>query len=363
MFGLLGSTGFIGKRALKIAKKFDIQVELLSCNKNISLLNEQIDEFSPAFVVIGKEADLSALQPKNSKVFIGQDGLKEALNLCKSKLILNAIVGLHGLLPSLWCKEFNKTLALANKESLVMAGWLFKDQDIIPIDSEHFSLSYLLKDGDFEKLIITSSGGALRDMSLNELKNASKKQVLAHPNWQMGEKITLDSATMVNKLFEILECWHLFGTKNIGILIERSSKVHAMIQHKDGSINAHISTPDMSLPISYALDPINSANAQVLKPLSLEELCDINFCQIDLKRYPLFELKDDLLSEPKLGVILNVANDFLNARFLDQSICFGDITEGIFAAFDKFSSLPKLDTLDEIMSFRIDIENFLKERF
>lgn len=350
---LLGSTGSIGVNALNVAKAFGISVESMCAGSNIALLNKQITQFHPKRVCIANKQDSSKLVALDYKLYFGESGIEQMIADSSSKLVLNALVGFMGLSPSLKALECGKALALANKESLVAAGWLFQNANITPIDSEHFALWYLATNrpkDSIEKLYITASGGALRDYPLESIQNAKLDEVLAHPNWQMGRKITIDSATMVNKLFEVLEARWLFDMTNIDALIEPSSTIHGLIAFKDGSFSAHLSSPDMKLPIAFALDKAKALDSSLIAPLHLETL-SLNFKPICTKRYPLWSLKEHILQYPKLGIVLNASNEVALNAFVEQKIAFGDISALILAMIEKFDNV-KMQELSDLESIK-----------
>lgn len=352
---ILGSTGTIGVRALEIACKFGKRIEAIAAGRNISLLNSQIARYKPKKVAIAFKEDLDKLEPQGAQVFVGQSRMCEMIEGCESGFVLNGIVGFAGLLPSLHAQKCGKKLALANKESLVAGGWLLDRSAITPIDSEHFGLWYLLNNPHsasqssqsvsqpqhIKRLIITASGGAFRDMELESIPHATKAQALKHPNWQMGQKITIDSASMANKLFEVLEAYWLFGCKEVSAFIERSSSIHALVEFIDGSTTAHFALPDMSLPIAYALDSSKARSNKILDSLDLSALGALRFESIECVRYPLWGLKDTLLENPKLGVVVNAANEVAISKFLRDEIAFGEIARIVFGALERFESESK----------------------
>lgn len=386
----MGSTGSIGTQALQIAKAENLPIEVLCAGKNIDLLNAQIAEFRPKIVVI-KDSKKRHLIRGANRVLCGESGILEALNLAKSKLVLNALVGFSGVKPSLESIARGKTLALANKESLVVAGFLMGRENlakILPVDSEHFALKELLDSHTksmldsapqnnftphIKKMLITASGGAFRDLPLDEIPKQSAKKALNHPTWAMGRKITIDSATMINKLFEILEAKWLFGAyfsanlgaeniTNIDAVIERTSTIHALIQTDDNAIIAHLSSNDMRLPIASALLGAKAKRKAFIKELDLLNL-NLRFEKIDINRYPLWTLKDSLLKCPKLGIILNAANDILVEQFLNDEIIFGDIAKRIFKVVERFgdeSSLDLIKNIADIMEINTKIADFLR---
>lgn len=339
---ILGSTGSIGVAALEIAHRFSRRVEALACGRNITLLNQQIQAHRPRFVAIADCADMPLLEPMGAEVFVGSAGICEMITKAESSLVVNAIVGFAGLEPSLCTQQCGKTLALANKESLVSGGWLLDTSAIIPIDSEHFGLWYLRTHRTLKRLVITASGGAFRDTPLHEIPHKRAHDALRHPNWRMGQKITIDSASMVNKLFEILEAFWLFGCKEVEAFIERSSSVHALIEFLDGSTTAHFALPDMRLPIAYAIDPIQAAQSQIIESMNLSQILALGFEPISTERYPLYGLKNKLLANPKLGVIVNASNEAAIAHFLRDEFEFGEICAVVLAALEHFASKPEL---------------------
>lgn len=346
---VLGSTGSIGVNTLNIARRFNIDIEVLAAGENIELLNSQIEEFSPKIVVIKNKEDIDKVKHKN--VLFSKEGILKALNLSKSNLVVNALVGFFGLAPTIEAIRLNKRVALANKESLVVAGFLLDTSKIVPIDSEHFGLWYLLQNKEIEKMIITASGGALRDMPLEKLSTISPKEALNHPNWKMGKKITIDSATMANKLFEILEARWLFGEGEYDALIETKSIIHALINFKDGSTTAHIANVDMKLPIAYAI--LNEVKERIIEHIDLVKVGSLEFREIDKRRYPIWEIKDEILRNPKMGVVINAANEVAVDKFLKEEIKFCDIAKITLKAYEKFSDITLRDIKD---IFQIDKE-------
>ena len=372
---VLGSTGSIGISTLAIAKRFLLEIETLSAGKNISLLNEQILEFNPKNVVIADKQDIPKITKKFSgKIYYGKDGILESSSASKSNLVINALVGFLGLEPTLHSLKEGKRVALANKESLVVGGDFIDTSKIIPIDSEHFSLAYLMNFNPairpFKNLYITASGGAFRDTPLEEIPLQNAANALKHPNWRMGKKITIDSATMVNKLFEILEAHWLFKTQNIDAYIERNSQIHALVEFWDGSVVAHFANANMQLPIAYAIahglnlkeDFLQSfSNSPLIPSISLTNQ-NYTLEPICTKRYPLWNLRKFLLENPKLGVILNAANEVAVESFLSHAIPFGKITLIIQKTLDHFhSTLP--NSLDEIFALDTEVRKFTQSTF
>lgn len=346
---ILGSTGSIGVNTLKVAKRFNLDVEVLVAGKNIDLLNIQIKEFNPKRVVISSKDDLHRVNHHN--VYFGEDAILEAIEESSSNIVVNALVGFLGLKPSLKTIECGKKLALANKESLVVAGKFIDQKNLSAIDSEHFGLWYLLQDKKIDSMTITASGGSFRDYSLEKLKNVTVKEALNHPNWNMGNKITIDSATMTNKMFELIEAAWLFNTKKIDAVIEPKSLVHAFINFKDGSTTAHLANASMQLPIAYAI--LGKIDIEILKPINLLEISNLEFKKIEESRYPIWKIKNDVLNNLDLGVILNAANEVAVSKFLSNKIGFLDISKISLDAVNRFSNL-KASNIDDV--FLIDKE-------
>ena len=343
---VFGSTGSIGRNTLFLAQKFNIRVRALSCARNIAILNEQIAEFRPEFVCIADEKDKSAVKFESKRVFVGQSGLERILELCDDDLLVNAIVGFAGLRASLKAKECGKTLALANKESLVVAGKFLQGAKISPIDSEHSALNFLLKarKKDIKKLIITASGGAVFHLKQRDLQKVTPEFALKHPNWTMGAKITIDSATMANKLFEIIEAYHLFGVKSIDALIEPKSIIHALCEFKDGGVSAYLSQTDMKLAISQAILPT---------------IPSLKFHDINTKKYPIFSLKNAVLENVDLGVCINAANEIMVRKFLNKKCAFLDIARGVFKAVDYFGAF-KIHSIDDVFEIDLKVRELLE---
>ncbi len=345
---LLGSTGSIGVNTLIVAKKFGIKIEVLVAGKNIELLNKQILEHSPQVVVVAQKQDV--LKVNHNNVYFGEESILKVIEDSSSSLVVNALVGFLGLAPTLHAIKSGKKVALANKESLVACGAFIDISKIQPIDSEHFGLWYLMQDKPVSKMIITASGGAFRDWDLAKLQNATLADTQKHPNWSMGQKITIDSATMVNKIFELLEARWLFGEGEYDAIIETKSLIHALIDFKDGSTTAHFANASMQLPIAYALD--EKMNENILNHVDLLKVENLEFREITTDRYPIWEIKKELLKNPALGVVVNASNEVAIEKFINKEIGFMDISKTILRAFEEFRDIPK--SVDDV--FEIDRE-------
>ncbi|MCI0500287.1 MAG: 1-deoxy-D-xylulose-5-phosphate reductoisomerase [Epsilonproteobacteria bacterium] len=354
---LLGSTGSIGENTLLIASKFNLKIDVLVAGKNIELLNQQIKKYNPKKVIVANFEDISRVNHPDVKA--GEIAILEAIENSSSNLVVNALVGFTGLRPTLKALECGKKLALANKESLVAAGKFIDTSTVIPIDSEHFGLWYLYdKTKVIDSLVVTASGGSFRDLPLEKLKNVSIKEALNHPNWSMGNKITIDSATMTNKLFELIEARWLFDTLKCDAIIEPKSIIHALVNFKDGSTTAHIANVSMQLPIAYAL--LEKVEDEILEKVDLLKIKNLEFRSIETSRYPIWELKDELLKNDNLGVVINSANDFAVERFLSGKIGFLDIAKMSLNAINKFHNLH-VQNIDDIFLANDEVKRYCIE--
>lgn len=346
---LLGSTGSIGVNALKIAEEFSLNVDTLVAGRNIALLNEQIKRHHPERVVVMRDEDRKHVD--HAYVTSGENAILNAIEESDSNHIVNALVGFAGFGPTLKALKCGKKVALANKESLVVGGAFLDTSDIVPIDSEHFGLWYLNQgDRSIERMVVTASGGAFRDWPLEKLPEATLQDALKHPNWAMGQKITIDSASMMNKLFELLEARWLFGAGEYDAVIETKSLIHAMIDYTDGSTTAHFAHADMRLPIAYAL--MGKVDRAIVDRIDLTRIGGLEFRPITQERYPIWAIKDDLLRNPERGVIVNAANEAAIARFVAGEIRFVDISKLVLDAYSSFANAPK--SIEEI--FAVDHE-------
>ena len=339
---ILGSTGSIGKQALEVVEKFPdrFQVTVLTANCNANMLISQAIAYLPDTVVIADETQYlkvkDALNSYPIKVFAGNKSIEYIVQFDTVDIVLNSLVGFSGLLPSIRAIENNKLLALANKESLVVAGDYINKllhqyhSTILPIDSEHSAIFQCLV-GEYynsiEKVILTASGGPFLGKNNDFLKNVTKHDALNHPNWNMGSKITIDCATLMNKGFEVIEAKWLYNLEinQIEVLIHPQSIIHSIVQFTDGSMKAQLSLPDMSLPIQYALfypeRPVND-----FPRLDLSELQKLTFEKPDTKNFPNLHLAYAALEGAgNLACILNAANEVAVDAFLNDKIRFFDI--------------------------------------
>ena len=352
---LLGSTGSIGVNTLTIAKRYNITIEAMVAGSNIDLLNQQIAQYHPKVVVIAHESDKHKVN--HPDVRCGSEAILSLIEESKSNMIVNALVGYTGLAPTLKATSLGKRVALANKESLVVAGEFIDISLISVIDSEHFGLWYLSNKRPLSKLYITASGGAFRDWEIEKMKDAKFSDALKHPNWSMGNKITIDSATMTNKLFELLEAKWLFGTSNIDAVIEKKSIVHALCEFKDGSTTAHFAGVDMKLPIAFALQ--GEVTDEILPPTDLLGMGSLEFLPIEAARYPIWNIKEHILTNPHLGVIVNAANEIAIEKFQKEQCRFFEMSELILDAYEKFGDV-KAKNIDEIIEIDAVVRKYVQ---
>ena len=354
---LLGSTGSIGVNTLIIAKRYNIEIEALVAGNNIDLLNQQIKTHNPKMVAIANEADRHKVN--HSNIYCGADGILQVIESSNSDTIVNALVGYTGLAPTLKATSLGKRVSLANKESLVVAGEFIDMSLITPIDSEHFGLWYLINERPVSKLYITASGGAFREWELDKMKDATFSDALKHPNWSMGNKITIDSATMTNKLFELLEAKWLFNTSNIDAVIEKKSIIHALTEFQDGSTTAHFAGVDMKLPIAFALK--GEVTEEILPPTDLLSIGTLEFLPIEATRYPIWNIKEHILQNPHLGVVVNAANEIAIEAFQKEQCSFFGMSEMILDAYENFNDVKATDIAD-IIDIDREVREYVKKR-
>ena len=361
---ILGSTGSIGTQALEVIAAYPdlFEVSVLTANNNSALLIEQAIRFKPNTVVIGNEAEYKKvsdiLWAADIKTFCGDAALEEVAEMDEIDIVLTALVGFSGLKPTIRAIGAGKTIALANKETLVVAGEIItklaaeKGVNIYPVDSEHSAIFQCIT-GEFhnpiEKIYLTASGGPFRGKKAGELKGITKAQALKHPNWEMGAKITIDSATMMNKGLEVIEAKWLFGlaAKQIDVIVHPQSIIHSLVQFKDGSMKAQMGLPDMKLPIQYALTyPNRLANNH--KRFDFADFQQLTFEQPDLQTFRNLQLAYDAMEHGgNLPCILNAANEVTVAAFLEEKISFlaiAEINEKVMQAapFSAQADLPAL---------------------
>ena len=362
---LLGSTGSIGTQTLEVVKAHpdELAVEVITANRNADLLIQQAREFLPNAVVIADEnlyqKVKEALLDSDIKVFAGQAALNQVVQMGTVDTVVTAMVGYSGLLPTVKAIEAGKNIALANKETLVVAGDLItrliqKHQVFItPIDSEHSAIFQCLagEPEKIEKIILTASGGPFRTKTLDELKKVTPAQALKHPNWDMGAKITIDSATMMNKGLEVVEAKWLFGVQNqqIEVVVHPQSIIHSMVQFTDGSIKAQMGLPDMKLPIQYALSFPDRWHSSFPR-MDFRLYPNLTFEQPDFDKFHCLALAYEALEKGgNLPAIINAANEIAVAAFLKEKIGFLQIPLLIEKAMNGIGFI-KNPTLDDYIA-------------
>ena len=336
---LIGSTGSIGRQAVEVALRYPdrFRIVALAANTDARRLAEQAARLQPRLAVLRREG-ASAEVPAGCRFACGEAAFEEACAFAEADVVLVAVTGFAGLKATLLALEAGKDVALANKESLVAGGTLVtalakkKGAHILPVDSEHSAIWQCLgfdRNAPFRRILLTASGGALRDVPLCDLACVTAKQALAHPNWRMGDKITIDCATMLNKGFEVIEAMHLFGAElaQVQVLIHRESVVHSMVEFADGAVLAQLGVPSMELPIQLALTYPERLSC-ALPPVDFLQLGALHFEGVDAARYPCFTLA---LAAAKAGgtlpCVLNAAGEVAVSAFLRGQIKYTQIAE------------------------------------
>lgn len=362
---VLGSTGSIGTQTLEIVRaNDDLNVVSLAAGSNIEMLEKQIREFKPQVVCVYNEKKAEELKIKVSdtdvKIVTGMDGLIETAVIKTADIVLTAVVGMIGIRPTIAAIKAGKDIALANKETLVTAGHIImplaKEYGIriLPVDSEHSAIFQSLqgnKKSQLSKILLTASGGPFRNTPKEDMKNVTVKDALKHPNWSMGRKITIDSATMVNKGLEVIEAKWLFDVDidNIEVVVQPQSLIHSMVEYVDGGIMAQLGTPDMKLPIQYALfypdrRPLDG------KRVNFFDIANITFFKPDRDKFKGFDLAFRAgKTGGSLPTIYNAANELAVSKFLNEEIRFLDIPELIEAAMNNHKVIdnPSLEQILE----------------
>ncbi|SER59910.1 1-deoxy-D-xylulose-5-phosphate reductoisomerase [Salipaludibacillus aurantiacus] len=363
---LIGSTGSIGIQTLDVIRSHPekFKLEALSFGRNFEEGIQQIEEFKPALISVSSD-DIAGKVKKEmtytAPVLYGQEGLVEAAVYGDADLLVNAVMGRIGLEPTLKAIEAGKNIAIANKETLVTAGHIVTEMSrkhgvkLIPVDSEHSAIDQCLH-GDSEKevskLILTASGGSFRDLSRKELENVTVKDALKHPNWNMGAKITIDSATMMNKGLEVIEAKWLFNMpyEKIDVLLHKESIIHSMVEYIDGSILAHLGTPDMRVPIQYALSEPDRLDLKGGDRLKLWEVGALHFEKMDYDRFRCLKMAFEAgRAGGTAPAVLNAANEVAVSLFLEGKISFLEIETFVEKALDSHTPISN-PSLEEVLS-------------
>lgn len=379
---ILGSTGSIGCNALEVIDSlnrngYDIKVISLSSNTRISLLAEQIKKYSPETAVIrdkkSYEDFISQYSFPDTEILYGNESLSEIAGRNNYDLLITALVGFSGLEPTIKAIKSGKDIALANKETLVVAGKLINQllekyhTKLIPIDSEHSALLQCLtgeKKSSVSRIILTASGGPFRNKTREEMKSITIEEALSHPNWKMGKKITVDSATMMNKGLEIIEAKWLFDTdiNKIDVLIHPQSVIHSMVEFIDGSVKAQLGIPDMKIPIQYAItfpERINSDHSK----MDFSLFSTLNFETPDFNKFRCLRIAYNVMnSNSTSSVVMNAANEIAVELFLQGKTSFLSIPDIIEGELDRHNSYSDFD-LESIISIDKETRNNLRERF
>lgn len=375
---ILGSTGSIGTQTLEIVREQgDIEVTALAAGRNVQLLEQQIREFKPKAAALWSEAaakDLkSRLQDMDVKILSGMEGLLAIARMEGYEILVTAIVGMLGIRPTMAAVEAGKTIALANKETLVTAGHLImplaaeKGVPILPVDSEHSAIFQSLngeRSNRIQKILLTASGGPFRGRTREELKNVQVEDALKHPNWSMGQKITIDSATLVNKGLEVMEATWLFEVKpqQVQVVVHPQSVIHSMVEYEDGAVMAQLGTPDMRLPIQYALYyPIRRPLSG--KRMDFFELGAMTFEKPDMETFPGLALAYRALKEGgNIPTAYNAANEKAVSLFLQRKIAFLEIPEMIQGSMERVT-YRKAPTLEEILETEQEVYQWIESRW
>ena len=362
---VLGATGSVGRQALDVARERGFSVDLLTANRDTETLEAYAREFLPRAVAMADEKCASDLKTKladtDIKVLCGEAGIREGILESKSEVAVNSILGEAGLMPSLAVIESGKRLALANKESLVIAGDIVmnaareRDVEIIPVDSEHSAIFQSLKSGkreEIKKILLTASGGPFFGRTRDQLESVTLEDTLAHPTWKMGRKITVDSATLMNKGFEVIEAVHLFGipADKIEVVVHRESILHSAVEYIDNSIVAELSVPDMRMCVQYAVDyPERCVSAS--RELDLFSIGSLTFHRPDTVAFPFLDLaKEAITLGGAMPAVMNAADEVAVGAFLDGAISFTDIFRVVTDTFSAMTDRAGVHSLDGIIA-------------
>ncbi|MDF2556701.1 MAG: 1-deoxy-D-xylulose-5-phosphate reductoisomerase [Bacillales bacterium] len=363
---LLGATGSIGIQTIDILRSYkeEFQLKAVSAGRNIEGIRKVINEFKPELVSVQDKESAELLRSEfiNTKFVYGNEGLTEVACYSDSEMVVNAVMGSVGLGPTLAAIESGKHIAIANKETLVTAGHLVMAAaekygvQMLPVDSEHSAIFQCLQgenSKNIERLILTASGGSFRNRTREELVDVSVEDALAHPNWAMGAKITIDCATMMNKGLEVIEAHWLFNLpyENIDVLIHPQSIIHSMVEFHDSSVMAQLGTPDMRVPIQLALSYPDRLPLMGAKRLNLAEVATLNFKEVDFKRYPCLRMAYEAgKTGGTMPTVMNAANEVAVSMFLNRKIPFLEIESIVETAMAEHNVLanPDLETIQAV---------------
>lgn len=375
---VLGSTGSIGTQTLEVVTtNKDIEVTALAAGSNIELLEQQIRKFKPAVAAVWDEEKAEKLKKNvrdiNVRILSGMEGILEAATEKEAEIVVTAMVGMIGIRPTIAAMKEGKDIALANKETLVTAGHIImplakeKNVRILPVDSEHSAIFQCLngeQGNQIHKILLTASGGPFRGRTREEMKDIQVEDALKHPNWTMGRKITIDSSTMVNKGLEVMEARWLFGVSmdQVQVVVQPQSVIHSMVQFQDGAVMAQLGTPDMKLPIQYAL---YYPERRFLpgERLDFAKLGQITFEEPDFEQFCGLSLAYQAGRKGgTLPTVFNAANEMAVKKFLDREISYLAITDIIAAAMDQHKVLEQ-PTVEEILAAEAETYEFIESRW
>lgn len=362
---ILGASGSIGKQTIQVIESYpnEFNLKAVSVGDNIAYLEDILRRHPIEIASVKQEKDQITLQKKYPHIsfFSGKDGLVQVATGYKNHgVLVNAVVGMIGLIPTIKAIEAKREVLLANKETLVVGGDIIMSLakqhhvTILPIDSEHSAIFQCLKSGkkeDVKRLIITASGGSFRELTRDDLKGVTKQKALNHPNWSMGDKITIDSATMANKGLEVIEAHHLFDMPydQIDTILHKESIIHSMVEYKDNSVIAQLSNPSMMMPIAYALFYPNRSKDTFAPPLDLIRLGKLHFQELSINRFPLLKIAYDVgRAGGILPVVYNASNEVAVSLFLQEKISFLDIEKIVEQAVNNTKNISQ-PTLEEIL--------------
>lgn len=375
---ILGSTGSIGTQTLEVVRaNKDIEVTALAAGSNIDLLEKQIREFSPKIAAVWNEEKAKELKDRvrdlDIRVESGMDGLLAVATELGAEIVVTAVVGMIGIRPTIAAMNAGKDIALANKETLVTAGHIImslakeKHVRILPVDSEHSAIFQSLNGetgNKIHKILLTASGGPFRGWTREQMKGVQVEDALKHPNWTMGRKITIDSSTMVNKGLEVMEARWLFGVEmdQVQVVVQPQSVIHSMVEYEDGAVIAQLGTPDMKLPIQYAL---YYPERRPMKGDRLDfwSMKEIIFDKPDYENFRGLALARDAgKAGGSVPVVFNAANEFAVAKFLGKKISYLEITDMIEAAMEHHKKIAH-PSLDEVLDAEAETYEFLKKQW
>jgi len=380
---ILGSTGSIGRNTFEVVDRLEnkFTVVALAAGRNTQLLQQQIEKYRPKIVSLERKEEAGELERKykntNLHITFGQEGAEEVARFEENDIVVSAITGVNGLRPTVASIEAGKKVALANKESMVVAGPLIRalarktGAQIIPVDSEHSGVFQCLAKERREfvkRVVLTASGGPFFRTSLEEMKKKTVEEALRHPRWEMGKKVTIDSATLMNKGLELIEARWFFDLEpqQLEILIHPQSIVHSLVEMNDGSVLAQLSPTDMKIPIQYALTYPERENG-LLPSLDLSQIRALEFYEVDQKKFPLVTLARRALEEEEsFPVALNAANEVAVAAFLKNKLKFSDISDVIKSTLNGHQK-RKIENMEDVFEVdqevRLETQNLLEKRY